>query len=321
MSFKQQSLRRIRNFLYRHLRSTLRRFEQANRALLRSVDEHPSPIAEAPQITNRQTDDRWQSIQPVWVLSTGRTGTNTMTELFKLSPLIDAFHEPAPELFQFSYDYFMNQIDRSDAKQMLKYLRDELVFRSYRDGFIFVETNNRLAYIADLLLDLYPSSKFIHVYRNPYDFIRSGMRRSYYQGHMRDYARIHPIQSEPDHEQWKTYTAIQKTAWNWKRVNEYCLNFMATLPQEQKMSFSSEDFFEADPSLTDPLFNFIGSSDFHPPVSDINRVMGKKHNAQKRGQFSKPSNWTDQQVEQVNAIIAPVAATLEYPLISDESIS
>ena len=318
MSFKQQSLRIIRNYLYRHFQRTKHRFEQANRSLLRSLEPEKKPIEQAPQITNRRTDDRWKSIEPVWVLSTGRTGTNTMTELLKLSPAIDAFHEPAPELFQFSYDYFMDQIDRRKARKSLIYLRDELVFRSLRDGFTFVETNNRVTYIADLLLQLYPSSKFIYIYRNPYDFIRSGMRRSYYSGHMRDYARIHPTRSSLSYDDWDTFTHLQKVAWNWKTVNRHCLSFMENLPDHQKMSFSSESFFKAQPSLTKTLFNFIGSSSYHPPSSDIRRVMGQKHNAQEKGQFSKPDNWSDQQVEQVNKIIAPVANKLSYELISTE---
>lgn len=311
----------MRNLFYRRFRKAEERFQKVNRWFFRATIPGLNPIAEAPQITNRHTDDRWRSIQPVWVLSTGRTGTNTMTELLKLSPQIDAFHEPAPELFQFSFDYFMNRIDRPDAKQTLKYLRDELVFRSYRDGFIFVETNNRLAYIADLLLELYPSSKFIHVYRNPYDFIRSGMRRNYYQGHMRDYARIRPTESDYNFDDWQDFTAIQKVAWNWKTVNEHCLNFMKTLPEKQTMSISSEDFFNADPLLTDPLFDFIGSESYHPPSSDINRVMGKKHNAQKKGQFSKPADWTDLQLQQVNDIITPVAKKLSYQLIDANPVS
>jgi hypothetical protein len=277
-----------------------------------------NPIAEAPQITNRQTDDRWKSIQPVWVLSTGRTGTNTMTELLKLSPYIDAFHEPAPELFQFSYDYFMQQIDRREARRSLIYLRDELLFRSVRDGFVFVETNNRLAYISDLLLKLYPASKFIHIYRNPYNFIRSGMRRNYYRGHMRDYARITPSKLDLSYDDWDTFTDLQKVAWNWKTVNRHCLGFMKNLPDTKGISFSSEDFFTAKSSLIESLFNFVGSENYHPPAGDIRRVMGQKHNAQKKGQFSKPSDWTDRQVEQVNKIIGPVAQKLSYELIPAE---
>lgn len=321
MLFKQQSLRTIRNFLYRHLRNTERRFGQANRALLRSLDSSGDPIGQAPQITNRITDERWKTLQPVWVLSTGRTGTHTMTELFKLSPGLDAFHEPAPELFQFSYDYFMDCIDPADAKRALQYLRDELVFRSVRDGLTFIETNNRLAYIADLLLELYPGSKFIHLYRNPYDFIRSGMRRKYYSGHLRDYARIRPAAADPECDNWDTFTDLQKVAWNWKTVNAHCLAFMEKLPGQQKMSLSSEVFFHAPDSLITSLFNFIGSANYHPTTAEINRVMGKKHNAQQEGRFSKPSDWTDRQVAQVNDIVGVVARKLSYELLEESTAS
>lgn len=317
MSLRKSNLRILRNFLYRRFKKAEERFRKINRSFLRAVMPDSNPIDEAPQITNRQTDDRWQSIRPVWVLSTGRTGTNTMTELLKLSPRIDAFHEPAPELFQFSYDYYKGELASPDALKTLMYLRDELVFRSYRDGFIFVETNNRLTYVADLLLTLYPASKFIHIYRNPYEFIRSGMRRNYYSGHMRDYARIQPREDESSYyEGWKDFTDLEKVAWNWKEINKLCLDFMQDLPNHQKMSFSSEAFFNANSDLVNNLFTFIGSAYYRPPQSDVNRVMGTKYNAQKEGQFSRVTEWTTPQLKKVNSIITPVARKLSYELLS-----
>lgn len=316
MSFKQNILRKIRNLLYRHHRYVERKFNQANRALLKITAPRIDPINEAPQITNRKTDDSWETLQPIWVLSTGRTGTNTLTRLLKLSPEIDAFHEPAPELFQFSYDYYKGNIETFHALQTLVYLRDELVFRSYRDGFIFVETNNRLTYVADLLLEIFPASKFIHIYRNPYDFIRSGMRRNYYRGHMRDYARIKPTAGDNYYKRWNHFTDLEKVAWNWKKVNNLCLNFLAGVPDSQKMSFSSETFFSANPELISKLFDFIGSVRYQPPLSDINRVMKKKYNAQKKGRFSTAENWSSVQIKKVNRIISPVSRKLSYKTLS-----
>jgi len=316
MSLKQQLLRKTRNLLYHHYRSTKQRYEQTGRALLRELSAHANPIADAPQITNRQTDDRWQSLRPVWVLSTGRTGTNSLTELLKLSPFVDAFHEPAPELFQFSFDYAMEQCDQATALSTLSYLRDELVFRSVRDGQIFVETNNRVTYLADLLLKLYPKSRFIHIYRNPYDFIRSGMRRKYYNGHMRDYARITPTAQDPSRAAWTDFSPLQKVAWNWAAINKRCLDFMDRLPDGQAMSFSSESLFRAELSFVHTLFDFVGSTACHPPASDIRQIMATKHNAQQEGRFSKPKEWDNRQIEAVNDIISPVATKLNYQLLS-----
>src|SRR5699024_3347188 len=282
MSLKQQLLRKARNLLYRHYRSTKQRYEQAGRALQREFSPKANPIADAPQITNRHTDDRWQSLQPVWVLSTGRTGTNSLTELLKLSPAMDAFHEPAPELFQFSFDYAMEQFDQDTALSMLSYLRDELVFRSVRDGQIFVETNNRVTYLADLLLKLYPKSRLIHIYRNPYDFIRSGMRRKYYNSHMRDYARIQHTAQDPSHEAWTDFSPLQKVAWNWTTVNKRCVDSLDGRPTEQAMSLSTETLHRAERPFDQPPCNPTRSMAYHPPTSDTTPSMGTKHNAQQR---------------------------------------
>lgn len=319
MSLRKSSLRILRNTLYRRYKKAGERFRKVNRSFLRSVSTAADPIEGAVTITDRRTDDAWKALQPVWVLSTGRTGTNTLTELLKLSPFIDAFHEPAPELFQFSHDYYSGNISREEASRALQYLRDELVFRSFRDGFVYVETNNRVTYIADLLLELYPQSKFIFVHRNPYEFIRSGMRRGYYRHHMRDSARIEPQPDDAYHEEWTQWSAIEKVAWNWASVNQYCHEFMQELPDEQQLVFSSETFFSIDQTLIKKLFHFIGSGDYSPPASDVERVMGKKHNAQKQGAFSRPKDWTQQQLENVEQIIAPLAGQLSYALFSEKT--
>lgn len=318
ISFKKNGLRILRNLLYRRYKKARRQFRKINRSFLRSITNNVNPIEEAPSITSRRTNDSWKYLQPVWVLSTGRTGTHTLAELLNLSPLLDARHEPAPELFAFSYDFYSGVIDRAQALQSLTYLRDELVFRSFRDGFIYVETNNRLAYLVDLLLELYPQSRFIFIHRNPYHFIRSGMRRAYYQGHLRDSARITPNQTDDYAARWDSLTNIEKIAWNWVTINEFCLNFIEQLPPQQKMSFSSKNLFAAEPALINRLFDFTGSPRYHPPGADIKRVMGKKHNVQKQGSFPKPDNWTETQITKVDAIIASVSRRLEYPLLTDK---
>lgn len=315
MGIKEYILRIIRQFYYWRYRRTGKRYRQLNRALLRTIHEETNPTSSAPVITERRTDDQWKSLEPIWVLSTGRTGTHTLTELFQLSPKVDPYHEPAPELFQLSYDYYMGNIDRPGALSALKYARDERVFRSFRDGLIYIETNNRVTYLADLLLDLYPKSKFLYLYRNPYDFIRSGMRREYYHGHLRDAGRITPRADDKFYKEWQSFSDIEKVAWNWRAVNQLCISFMNKLPQNQQMSFSSESLFSANKELVDQLFDFIGSREYHPPTSAVDRVLDTKYNAQKRGSFSKPSDWTEGQARKVDQLIRPVANQLPYELM------
>lgn len=319
MSFKKKGLRILRNYLYRRHQKTGRQFRQANRSFLRNLSGESDPIKNANTITDRRSSDDWKQLQPVWVLSTGRTGTNTLTKLLNCSPFLDVRHEPAPELFAFSYDYYSGAIDRKTALRSLIYLRDEIVFRSFRDGFIYIETNNRLTYLADLLLELYPRSKFIFIHRDPYQFIRSGMRRDYYSGHLLDSARIIPNPSNEYADRWEAMSTLEKVAWNWATVNEVCLNFIERLPAEQQMVFSSERLFNADLKLMENLFNFCGSSQYHPPAKNIKRVLDKKHNVQKKGSFPRPKEWTAQQISNVNSIIRPVAQRLGYQLMTDEA--
>ncbi|MDR8392614.1 sulfotransferase [Aliifodinibius sp. S!AR15-10] len=319
MSFKEKILRILRRLFYGWHRKAEKRYRQLNRALLRSLSGETDPIASAPLVTNRRTSEEWRSLSPLWVLSTGRTGTNTLTELFRLSPKIDAYHEPSPELFQLSHDYFMENINDKQALLALMYARDEWVFRSFRDGYIYVETNNRVTYLSDLLQKLFPKSKFLYLHRNPYDFIRSGMRRRYYEEHLRDADRITPMSGDEFYDEWQSFSTIEKVAWNWRTVNQHSIDFLADLPDKQKMVLSSESLFNADKTQVDALFDFIVSADYRPSYTEAQKVLDTKHNAQKEGAFSKPGDWTDEQIAGVDRIIRPVAEQLSYKLFSSSS--
>ena len=131
-----------------------------------------------------------EELQPVFVLSTGRCGTKTLAALADLIVDIDSHHEPDPKLFEVSYLYCMGLC--SDAPEnfwqgLLAENRDELIRQAVRTDKVYFETNNRLALLSELLIKRYPKAKFIHIVRHPCDFVRSGMRRNYFNNHPWDF--------------------------------------------------------------------------------------------------------------------------------------
>lgn len=76
-----------------------------------------------------------EELAPVFVLSTGRCGTQTMSALAELISDVDSHHEPEPTLLEESYLYFMQLCPETPNdfwQQLLGANRDELIRQAAR---------------------------------------------------------------------------------------------------------------------------------------------------------------------------------------------
>lgn len=219
--------------------------------------------------------------RPVFVLSTGRTGTLTLAKLMALNPRVDAYHEPEPRLVETSFLSYMDTcgVDPSFWEETLRRCRGGRVQIAAARGRTYFESNNRLTYMAPHLLRVFPHAKFLYVTRAPSDFIRSGVRRNFYGGHRWDHARLRPRPSDEIFDRWESLSPSEKCAWLWLETNRYCLDFISTLGRERVLSFQCEQLFRADLTLIKDLFAFV-ADDAPPSDASIRRVLGKQLNRQ-----------------------------------------
>lgn len=210
-SLKRQALRATQDGLFR----VRRRIDQMLTA---------DPDAERPPFVARLSEayDRgWQGCPCAFVLSTGRAGSKTLTALFALSSRILAEHEPMPRLVRASFEAYLEgpSIATSDHwRDLVWAARDDLVCEANRKGRIYVETNNRITYLAPVVARCFPESRFVHLHRHPYEVVRSGMRRGYYEGHDWDFARVRPRAAEPLAARWESLPRLEKCALGVERV-------------------------------------------------------------------------------------------------------
>lgn len=265
-------------------------------------------------LSDRYIKNQWDDLENVWFFSTGRAGTALLNDLLNLSPYLSVFHEPPPTMFNFSKDVYDGKIELDDGVKILGYLRDEFVHRTNYNGQVYVETNNRAVYVADIIKARFPLSRFVHVYRNPYDVIRSGMRREWYKDNNCDYYRMEPLKSEEYYDDWKEMTQIEKNAWHWMMVNKLSLKIKTTLPEKDFFSLAVEDVYSGNYDIIHDLYEFIREGYF-PSKWAINKVLSKKINSQNRGAFPYVRDWDKEDLKSVNVIISDVASTLGYAVI------
>lgn len=251
----------------------------------------------------------------VFVLSTGRVGTDTLMRLLSLAPKIGAEHEPFPQLLSETKQAYQDR--KFDTEAARNYLNARLfaeqkncLGRCLRQRLVYVETSNRLTYIAPSLSQFFPHSMFIYLYRNPTDIVRSGMRRNYYTGHPWDLYRITPRRDDPFVNRWNSWSSFEKCCWYWKAVNEFSLEFLKFLLPERQFLLPSEVLFNQDFDKLQELFEWIGAK--APGRSEMSEVLSVHHNEQQEGDFPKWPEWKSDLRMCMTEIIRPVALELGY---------
>jgi hypothetical protein len=255
----------------------------------------------------------------IFVLSTGRTGTETLDALFSLAKNVFTHHEPLPTLYRLSrlaYEYEKEQLANEILRESFLTARADLLKYSLDCGRGYVETSPQVTFLAPLILSAIPQSRFIHLVRDPRDVVRSAMRRKWFDGHASDATRIVPHPNSRDGRNWTEYTAFQKNLWLWAETNRWILEFTSGLPAESILRVHSEDVFNRVESTLVSLFRFINAP--LPARAKISRLLNKKLNAQKSGSFPRSGGWSTAQKEDLLKIAGDVAQTLGYDLSKDD---
>lgn len=251
----------------------------------------------------------------VFVLSTGRVGTQTLSSIFKLATNIFAYHEPKPLLYglsKLSYEFSNNTLVRKVLREAFLIARKEIMEYSLFYGRGYVETSPQTTFLAPIILEAIPNARFIHVVRDPRDVVRSGMRRKWYDGHVADKTRIVPNHDSEEGIQWRSFTIFQKNLWLWTETNKWIHKFSTGLPNDRILLICAEDLFTVHEEIIEKLFAFIDSP--IPSKRQIKRVLSKSLNSQKDGIFPEVSDWSGEMRKDLISIAGSTAEVYGYKL-------
>ena len=228
-------------------------------------------------------------MHPVFVVSTGRAGSELLVKLMNKSKMGSIYHEPRPRMFYSSKLIFEKKIDIQSKQVAYLNARYDLLKKAYLEENRFVETNNRNSFFIVALSKLFPKSKFIHLVRHPGDFVRSGIRRKYYRGNENDDSRITPLADEEIYSSWANLSDIQKIGWLWNTTNDFIEREKVHLNENNFLLIKSEDLFSK-PDTYNEICNFLD----HPLLSQkrIRSVISKPINKQKQSFYPKWKQWS-----------------------------
>lgn len=237
-------------------------------------------------------------------LSTGRCGTKTLARLLSTAQNARVYHHPRPYLVKETLAAYHGEIDR---RRTFWKARGDVLRDAWKDGLVFGETDHNMTAFAPAINEDLEQAKFIVLVRNPWDFIRSGMRRQYYKSHPWDEGRLRPSRQHPDHEAWETMTHFEKVCWLWRETYHRISTFVADLPEEQYKIVQFERLV-ADEEVTADLFDFLGLEGYSAEA--VEGILGRKLNRQNQGHYPRPETWTKEQHETVWSMCEEVVGAL-----------
>jgi hypothetical protein len=257
-----------------------------------SVWVRPPKIA---RLDLEQVDqDALSLVEPTFVLSTGRCGTKWLTELLRKDTRMQVNHSDYPELLRHSrLAYESYEAEPLLFQEVLRAARDGYLLDTYRKNLVYVETNHRITFFAYAIRQVYPGARFIHLYRHPGDFVRSGLRRHWYSGTYYDLCRPR-VQDEAV---WNAMTMIEKIAWLWNETNQYIEDFLSTLEAGRHLQIKAENMWCNTEIVTD-LCEFVGAQLSN---KDIASMLERKVNQQRIGSVPTYAQWDREKKEMLRS--------------------
>ncbi len=251
--------------------------------------------------------DRFDSAHPcVFVLSTGRCGTKTLSRLANLCDSLTSYHEPWPKMYRLSKSAYVNMGNASASpilKEAFLALRENRLKLALDVGCGYIETSPHSTFLAPAIADAVPEVRFIHLIRNPVDVVKSATKRLWYAGSPFDSTRITPCDHSHIDSNWADYDVVDKNAWLWAETNSWIHKFLSQLPGARSIRLHSEQLFAGESLALESFFSFIGEE--MPGRRRIKRVLGRQFNANPRRM--PDSEWTPEDTDRVKKIVQPVA--------------
>mgnify|MGYP001274680517 CR=1 FL=1 len=263
-----------------------------------------SPVIEPPPAMPREQSDH----SAFFVLSTGRSGTQTMAQMFKLATNAHVWHHPQPYMIMETQQAYWDTIDR---RSIFWSGRGQIIREAWDNGLIHGETDHNMTPFCDVIGDDVPNSKFVILVRDPREFVRSGMRRNYYRGTGAwEQGRLRPQESDPIFEEWSQRSQFEQIAWLWAETYRHIESTRAKIGEDRVHVLRFEDLI-AGPEATDTLFQFLGLDGYDHQA--VETILGQKLNAQQVGDFPHPSEWSDELHAQCWAALGDIAEVYGYP--------
>lgn len=183
-------------------------------------------------------DRMYREYSPVFILSTGRSGSKFLASLLNATPNAAAFHEPRPTLQYFSDYAYHHQDEENVLTNMIDAARMESILDVFIKDKIYVESNQCLTFFAPFIARCFGGAKFVHVVRHPGDFVRSAVRKGWHRNDsIWEAGRV----KMADSDRWDKMDQVEKLGWVWVTTNRFIDRFKERIEPRRSLTLKFED--------------------------------------------------------------------------------
>lgn len=190
---------------------------------------------------------------PVFILSTGRTGTQFFEDYFNKTSDAVCRHEPWPSRrFKFLSNLYLNRKVSARRVSRIYHKSRKKLFRSLK-GRNYIESSNFIFGCMNPLKEHYEEVKIIHIVRHPLSYITSHLGKGFWRGHKRFFARYIPFWLEKLPVEDRS-DPIELLAARWNYVNRQIGSYAFGHPY---LRIRFEDLFSEDSATASGKLNQI----------------------------------------------------------------
>src|SRR3990172_8891059 len=224
--------------------------------------------------------------QPVFIVSSGRSGTQMCHKLLSTFPEVEAHHEYLCTHVQpLAVLHYIGHVSHEEATKQLGKLHGAAIY--YSDANLWADSSNKLSWLIAPLIELFPNAKFVHLVRDGrkvassffhkltdeiYDDWSVEVVRQYMTEPDQNpcpppekkYWWNRPAPGHPLERQFDDFNQFQRICFHWAEVNRVILRDLEHVPADQRILVKLEELV----SMRDEAERFLGflglkCTDFH----------------------------------------------------------
>lgn len=263
--------------------------------------------------------------KPIFIVSSGRSGTKMMEKLFAGFSEIEMNHEYMVHHGQpAAVRYQLGVSNRAEVRHVLAHTHRAAV--EYCERALWGDASNKLTWVIDILDELFPEARFVHLSRDGRKVASSYFHKlgnecyddrstAILARYIDEYPKVpapppekrywwpQPRRGSPGREAFLEYSQFDRIAWHWAEAHRTALTRLKAIAPERQMFIRLEDLV-ADPAAALRLTRFMDL----PDRADIAAVLERPHNV------NRPVNHplTAEQTSRFWAIAGDVMGALGY---------
>jgi hypothetical protein len=266
---------------------------------------------------------------PVFFVGSGRSGTRAVFKLLSGEPSIEVHHEYVCTHIQpVAAKYFMGLQSRAQVVDALRAWHAAAVH--YSPAAYWVDCSNKLSWIIEPLLEVFPRARFVHLTRDGrkvagsffnklapeiYDDESVGILSAWLKNPAlpepppeKKYWWNIPQAGQPFHDAFPSFDQFQRICYHWREVGRVIGEGFSRVPEAQRLTIKLEAITD-DRAALSKLLAFVGL-DFREPLFEALQTPQNVF-------FPMDFMLSEEQLAQFKGIAADTMAALGYDVDSE----